>query len=228
MSELVHYESRDGIATITLDDGKVNAMSPAMQTAIHGALDRAENDGAAIILRGRPGLFSGGFDLATLGGDTDGAIAMVRGGFELAARVQEIPAPVVMACTGHAVAMGTFLLLSGDYLLGAAGDYKLTANEVAIGLTVPWPAIEILRHRLTPAASDRAAITAEVFGTHNAVESGFLDRVVAPDELDAAALETANRLIALDRASYVATKKRRRECVVRAIRDGIARDLAQA
>src|SRR5262249_51718111 len=133
MSTLVTYDRTDAVATITLDDGKVNVLSPPMQSAIHVALDRAEADDAAVVLLGRDGVLSAGFDLDVLRDGGPDSIAMVRGGFELAARVLAFPRPVVIGCTGHAVAMGAFLLLSGDYRLGVAGDYLLTANEVAIG-----------------------------------------------------------------------------------------------
>jgi enoyl-CoA hydratase len=221
MSERVRYSCADGIATIALDDGKVNVMSLPMQAEIHAALDRAERDGAVIVMRGRPTVFSAGFDLGTLKAGGLEGIAMVRGGFELSARILEIPAPVVMVCTGHAIAMGAFLLLSGDYLLGATGDYRLTANEVAIGLTVPLAATEILRHRLTPAAFERAVITAEVFGPHNAIETGFLDSVVEPGAIDATAAAIAARLAGLDRVSHVATKRRCRAGALAALRTAI-------
>jgi enoyl-CoA hydratase len=163
MTRLVDYRMADSVAAITMDDGKVNVMSLAMQQEIHAALDRAERDTAVVLLSGRDGVFSAGFDLPVLRAGGPDALAMVRGGFELAARVLGFPFPVVIACTGHAMAMGAFLLLSGDYRIGGAGEYKLTANEVAIGLTMPRAAIEILRQRLTPAAFNRATLLAEVF-----------------------------------------------------------------
>ena len=98
---------------------------------------------------------------------------MLRSGFELAERILSFPAPVLVACTGHAVAMGLFLLLSADYRVGSAGRYRLTANEVAIGLTIPQAAVEICRQRLGPAHLNRAVIIAEVFAPHDAVEAGL-------------------------------------------------------
>ena len=108
---------------------------------------------------------------------------MLLGGFELAERLLGFPRPVVMACTGHALAMGSFLLCAGDYRVGAAGDFKLQANEVAIGLTMPLPAVAILRYRLAPSAFDRAVGLAEVCHPADAVAAGWLDRVVDPDEV---------------------------------------------
>ncbi len=148
MTDLLSYELNDSIATITLDDGRVNVLSPRMLSDINGALDRAEADDAIVVLAGRPGVFSAGFDLKILRAGGDEALAMLRAGFELAARVLSFPKPVVVACSGHAIAMGVFLLLSGDYRVGAAGPYKITANEVAIGLTMPRTAVEICRQRL--------------------------------------------------------------------------------
>ncbi len=214
MDTLVSYELADGVATVTMDDGKVNVMSLPMQAAIHEALDRAAADGAVVVLAGRTGIFSAGFDLATLrGGGPDGP-AMARGGFALAARVLEFPQPVVAACTGHAIAMGAFLLCSCDYRIGAAGQFRFTANEVAIGLSVPDAAIAVLRSRLTPSALNRAVTLAEVFSPDNAVEHGFLDRVVPPSDVLSQAQSLARSLMPLDRAAHAVTKQRLRRSTV--------------
>ena len=224
MSAFVTYELKDAIATITMDDGKVNVMSLRMQAELNGALDRAAADRAVVVLSGRSAVFSAGFDLAVLrAGGTD-SIAMVRGGFELAERVLSFPTPVVVACTGHAVAMGVFLLLSGDYRVGAAGSYKIAANEVAIGLTMPWAAVEVLRQRLTPSCFNRAAMLSEPFSPDNAVEAGFLDRVVGVAEVHDVARSTAVTLSALDMDAHAATKLRARAHALQAIRAGIDAD----
>ena len=228
MGNRVRYELEDSIATIAMDDGKVNAMSLGMIAELNAALDRAQADRAVVVLAGRPGVFSAGFDLAVLRSGGPDAVAMVRAGFELAERVLAFPMPVVVACTGHAVAMGVFLLLSGDYRLGAAGGYKITANEVAIGLTMPRPAVEILRQRLAPAHFNRAVTIAEPFSPDNAVEAGFLDRVVPADELHAVARATAIQLCALDRAAHAESKLRARTATLAAVRAGIEADFAAA
>lgn len=222
---LVDYRGdEDGIATVTMDDGKANALSLAMLGEVGAALDRAEADGAVVVLTGRPGRFSAGFDLSVLMAGGPDAVAMLRAGFELSHRLLSFPRPVVIACTGHAVAMGSFLLLSGDYAVGAAGDYKVTANEVAIGLTMPRAAVEICRQRLSPACFNRAVVTAEVFSPEGAVVAGFLDRVVPAAELADVARETAARLAALDAAAHEGTKQRARADALAAIRAGIEAD----
>ncbi|MGZ7003894.1 MAG: crotonase/enoyl-CoA hydratase family protein, partial [Acidimicrobiales bacterium] len=150
---------------------------------------------------------------------------MVRAGFELAERVLTFPLPVVMACTGHAVAMGVFLLLSGDHRLGAAGPFKLIANEVAIGLTMPHAEVEVLRQRLTPAAFNRAVVLAEAFDPDGAVAAGFLDGVVEPELLAQAALGVASQAATLDLRAHGATKLRARRPTIDAVRAGLAADL---
>src|SRR6266567_6223635 len=113
---IVSYRLEGSVATITMDDGKVNCLSMRMLTELNAALDRAMADRAVVVLTGRPGVFSAGLDLPVLRAGGAAAFAMLRAGFELAARILSFPAPVLVACTGHAVAMGAFLLLSGDYL----------------------------------------------------------------------------------------------------------------
>ncbi len=221
MGDLVAYTVSDGIATITMDDGKANALSPAMQSELNEAFDQATKDEAAVVLSGRSGVFSAGFDLKVLGAGGREAIDMVKGGFLLAERMLSNPKPLVIACTGHAVAMGVFLLLSGDYRVGGTGTYRIIANEVAIGLTMPQPAIEICRQRLNPAQFSRAMINAELFSPDNAVEAGFLDRVVDPADVPAVAYEKAVELIQLDQNAHTQTKLKARAPALEALRAAI-------
>ena len=210
-----------------MDDGKVNALSLAMISELNAALDQAAAAGGVVVLGGRDGVFSAGFDLPVLRAGGTEAATMLRAGFELAERLLSFPGPVVVACTGHAVAMGVFLLLSGDYRVGAVGEYKLTANEVAIGLTLPRAAVEILRQRLTPAYLVRAAALAEPFSPANAVEAGFLDQVVDAGRLSDVARGVAEAMAGLDMAAHVATKLRVRQPMLDALRAAIDADDAE-
>jgi enoyl-CoA hydratase len=221
------YLARESVASVTMDDGKVNVMSLAMQAEIHQALDRAQSDGLVVLLTGRPGVFSAGFDLDTIRGGGPPAAEMVHGGFELAERILSFPRPVVMACTGHAIAMGLFLLLSGDYRVGVDGPYRITANEVAIGLTMPRAAVEILRQRLTPAAFDRAVTVAAPFAPEGAVETGILDELAGPADLGERAAAVAASCANLDQRAHAASKLRARRPTLEALRDAIQADLAE-
>lgn len=222
MGERVHYTVEESVATIAMDDGKVNALSPDMLREINEALDRAEHDDVgAVVIAGNKKVFSGGFDLKVLTGGGEAAIGMLAGGFELAARVLTFPRPVVMACTGHAIAMGSFLLLSGDHLIGAP-DYRVIANEVAIGLTMPYAALAIIQYRLTPAASQRAVGLSAEFKGESALAAGYLDELVEADAIRARAQEVAQGFTGLDAHAHKESKLRARAGVLEAIRNGIA------
>jgi enoyl-CoA hydratase len=227
MGDRVQYTADDGVATITMDDGKVNVLSPAMLSELNAALDQAATDSAVVILAGRAGVFSSGFDLTVLRAGGFAAFTMVRAGFETAERMLAFPTPVVVACTGHAIAMGAFLLLSGDYRLGADGTYTVAANEVAIGLTVPHAAVEVLRGRLTPSSFHRAVALAEPFTPRDAAAAGFLDRVVDPIDLLPTSRQVAATLTALDMPAHRASKLRARALTLDAVRRAIAEDTAE-
>lgn len=216
------YDIADGVATVTMDDGKANALSPAMLAEVGEALDRAERDEpTAVVLAGRPGRFSAGFDLGVLAAGGPEAVSMLRGGFELAHRLLSFPSPVVIACTGHAIAMGSFLLCAGDHRIGATGDFRLRANEVVIGLTVPRPALAILRARLTPSAFDRAVGLAVSTAPADAIDRGWLDQVVAPDEVVPTARAVAASFADLDRGAHHGTKLLARATLLEEILRGI-------
>jgi enoyl-CoA hydratase len=119
--------------------------------------------------------------------------------------------------------MGAFLLLSADHRIGVRGDFRLGLNEVAIGLTIPWFGIELARHRLTPPYFDRCTITGALLGPDEATTAGFLDEVVAPDELTSAARAAALAFTSIDRGAHSANKLRVRQVVIAGVRDGIDR-----
>jgi enoyl-CoA hydratase len=224
MTSRTHVAVADGIARITLDDGKVNAMSLEMLESIDAALDVAEKAGAVTVIRGRDGIFSAGFDLATFQRGPESTVAMVSAGAQLVERLLAFPRPVLTVCTGHAYPMGAFVMLAADVRFGLAGAWRIGLNETAIGLTLPRFAVELARHRLTPPGLVRVA-TAALFPPEEAMRLGYLDRVLAADELDAAVDAEAARLRALDMPSFAATKARLHAPVLEAVRRAIADEL---
>src|SRR5215218_3889079 len=220
MSSPTSYDLADGIATVAMDDGKANALSPAMLAELFAAFDRAEADGAIVLLTGRERTFSGGFDLRT---EPDGWPAMVADGARLAERILSFPHPTIAACNGNAVAMGGFLLLACDVRVGAAGAFKLGLNEVAIGLAVPRFGIALAQHRLTRPYADRCLLTGVLFEPEEACAAGFLDRVVAPERVHDEATAAAHALAAVNRTAHATTKLHAREGVLAGVRDGIER-----
>jgi enoyl-CoA hydratase len=122
--------------------------------------------------------------------------------------------------------MGIFLVMSGDYCIGAEGGFKIGANEVAIGLTMPRAAIEICRARLAPAHFNRAMMTAEIYTPVEAVAAGFLDKVVAASDVVVEAHVTAARFAKLNMPAYKGTKLLVREQMLKALRGAIEADNA--
>ena len=228
MSESVHYELQDHVATIRIDDGKRNALSPEVLRAIYAALDRAEDDKASVILTGREGVFSAGFDLNVMKRGGSNAIRMLRLGYGLTARVLAYPYPVIVACNGHCLAMGVFLMLSADYVVGTRGDFKIAANEVAIGMIMPRVAALMLHHRLRPAAFQRAVTVSQYFDVESALEAGFFDELVEATELSSRAAALAEDYKALDERAHTVSKRRIRARLVRKIRRSIPLDLLDA
>lgn len=203
---MMHYEVRNNVALLALDDGKANVVGHAFLDAINSGLDRAQEEKAgAVIIRGREGLFSGGFDLGEFKKGPDAGRAMVRRGFELLIRLYGFPRPVVAACTGHAIAMGAFVVMACDTRIGARGEFKLSAPETALGMDLPPILVELIASRISPRHMTRVAVQAETYNPEQAVDAGFLDEVVDAAEIDARAQAAAERLASLP-AQYGANK----------------------
>jgi enoyl-CoA hydratase len=229
MSGPVTYSHQDSIAVIRMDDGKVNVLGPPMQQALNEAIDQADRDDVgSLVIAGNERVFSGGFDLKILtSGEAQPAIDMLRGGFELSYRLLSYPKPVVIACTGHAIAMGAFLLSSGDHRL-AAHAYNIQANEVAIGMTIPYAAMEIMKLRLTRSAYQQATGLAKTFFGETALAAGFIDEIVLPEMVLSRAEEAAREFAGLNQRAHVGTKLRARADALQAIRaaiDGLESEL---
>jgi enoyl-CoA hydratase len=227
MSEPVRYETRDAVALITLDDGKANAVSPALVRALGDALDRAQREAQAVVLAGRAGRFSAGFDLSVMTGGLEAMRSLVQSGAELALRMYGFPRPLLIACTGHALAAGAVFLCSADVRIGAGGPFKIGLNEVAIQLPLPVFAMELARARLAPRWFTRAVTQARIFDPAGACEAGYLDEVVAADAVLETALQRAAQLATLPDPAFRLTKERERGAAIAAIRETLVADIAQ-
>src|ERR1700759_4421519 len=225
MRERISYVERDGVASILLDDGKVNVMSIDMLSDIGAALDRAERSAGLVVLRStRPGIFSAGFDLKIFAaGDVGKSLEMVKAGAELALRLMSFPLPTIGVMEGHAFPMGTFLLLACDVRLGARGPHRMGLNEVAIGIAPPGFAIELARSRLHPAWLSRTVTLGEMYEPDEALAAGFLDHVVAPELVETKLAEITTALRSIHRQSHVTAKQRLRQSAMEAMRAAIER-----
>jgi len=222
--DLIKVEIDNRIHTITLNNGKVNAISPQVINEINAALDHAEQDKAVVILTGQPGIFSGGYDLKTMKESSASAIALVTAGSTLARRMLSFPLPIIGACSGHAIAKGAFLMLSCDYRIGCKGDFKIGLNEVAIGMTMHDAGIEIARHRISSNYLTRSVINAELFPPETAILAGFFDHIVEPNQLLESAKVLAKQMLSLNMFAHQGTKLKLRKSMLSALDAAIEKD----
>lgn len=226
--ELLSYQQHNNIATITLNNGKVNAVSPQVITEFNRALDQAENDQAVVIITGQPGILSGGYDLKVMKDGPESAIQLVTAGSTLARRLLAFPTPVIAACSGHAVAKGAFLLLASDVRIGVAGDFKIGLNEVNIGMTMHYAGIELAKERLPDSWFNRSVLCAEMFDPETAVTAGFLDKVVPAEHLLSTANAIAGQFVQhMDMTAHQQTKLKSRKAYLERLDSAIAQDAKQ-
>ncbi|WP_193075946.1 crotonase/enoyl-CoA hydratase family protein [Pseudomonas sp. FME51] len=196
----------DGVAEIALDDGKVNALSEQMLGSLLAAIAEAAQADAALVIYGRAGCFSGGYDRKLIAAGGPACDAMRAAGDRLTLALLDYPAPVVIASTGHAMAKAAFMLLLADYRIGAAGAFSIGLNEVAIGMTMPDAAMPQAR-RLAPQWLNRCALQAQILNPEQALQAGFYDELATGGELLGRARDKARQLATLDRKAYRETRQ---------------------
>jgi enoyl-CoA hydratase len=225
MAALVEYKQESDYSLITLDDGKANALGFDMLAQLGTALDTAEEAGKVVVICGRPGKFSAGFDLSVMGQGGDAMFDLLRAGAGMSRRMLNFPTPVVLAVSGHALAMGALLLLSADYRIGVHGTYKIGLNEVAIGMTLPYFGVALARERLTTTHLGAAVALARIYDAGAAVEAGYLDEAVSEEDLMSSAISMAQQLSALNMEAHRQTKARIREALNAALDASIEQEL---
>lgn len=202
----MEYKLNDDVAVLTFDDGKANVIGNAFMDAMIDGLSRAQQEAVAVVITGRTGLLSGGFDLKEIEKGAEAVKAMMKKGSNMFYRLFSHPQPLIIACTGHAIAAGAFLLLTADNRIGAAGNFKIGLNETSIGSTFPVFAIQFARTRLTPAYLTRSFVQSEVFSPEEAMAAGFLDEVQPAESVMDTAMELAQRLGKLPATAYAQNK----------------------
>jgi enoyl-CoA hydratase len=223
----VTYELDGDIAVITIDDGKANALTHAVIDQIHDALGRAEaDDVGAVVIGGRPGRFSAGFDLKTMQAGPEEARDLLRDGAELGLRIYLFPVPVVLAVTGHALAMGAILLMLADWRVGTTGNFKIGLNEVAIGMPVPRFVTELATDRLSKRHLTAAVLHARLTDAEGAIDVGYLDEVTDLEDAVHRARAHAHMLAeTLNRAAFKLTREHLRAESARRIEAGLVEDV---
>ena len=224
-SDVLTYTLEGKTAIVRMDDGKANALSEPMIDSLLEALARAEKEAGAMVLTGRPDRFCAGFDLRVMMSSPDAAKALLSRGSDLLMKLYEAKVPLVIACTGHALAGGALVLLTGDVRIGAEGAYRIGLNEVSIGMPVPVLAMELARDRLVPTELTRATLLAQIYGPTDAAKAGYLDSTASPEAVLELAKAEAARLAGLARSPFEATKARLRGKTIAHIRATLADDM---
>lgn len=206
--ELVSIQRDGNVAILTLDDGKANVFSPAMANRLKACFEEVGSDFGAVVVTGRPGFFSGGFDLKTIGsGDADAVVDMLSRTVRLTMDLMQFPRPVVGAVSGHCVAMGALFMMAVDYRIGARGNFKIGLNEVRDGLILPIFAVELARYRVPTRHLVASTLHATIYDPDSAVEAGFLEEAVDAEQLMERAMEKARELSALPNPAYETSKR---------------------
>lgn len=224
MNEFVTYQSGENYAIITINNGKANAISHEVIEGINASLDKAEQDDKVVILTGTTGIFSGGFDLKVMTKSPEAALELVTKGSKLSLRMLSFPKPIIIACNGHAIAKGAFLLLSADYRIGVQGDFKIGLNEVMIGMTMHNAGIAIAKSRLSEVYLNRSVNNAEIFNPKDALKAGFLDMLVPEEELTKTAIYVASMFSKLNKKAHAETKLKVRKPHLEALTQAIELD----
>ncbi len=224
MTDYLTTTITDGIAHIKLDDGKANALGFEMQEALQTALDQAEKDAEALLISGREGVLSAGFNLKVMqNGTREDVIRMVNGGGEFLQRLFIFPKPVIIAATGHAMAAGALLLLAADYVIAGKGDFKIGLNETAIGMVLPQYGLELASYRLTRNAYDAAVVGAQLYDPEGAEQAGYVHEVADLNTIHEAALARAQHYQQLDAKAYKGNKIKSRGKMAEKILSGIGK-----
>ncbi len=226
--EKLTYTFDNGVATIAMDDGKANALGTQTWAELNSAMDQAEEDDAIVILTGREGMMSGGFDLKEMGSGPQDALELTSKGSKFARRIMSHPRPVIMAAPGHTIAMGAFLALACDYAMIKAGDYKVGLNETLIGMTMHNFGIELARHTLPVHMFNRCVINGEIFNPKGAMHAGFFDRVVPEEQWPMAIPMAAQMFGQVNAKAFRETKVRSRKAMFAILDQAIEDDLDPA
>lgn len=214
----VFLDMRGDVAVIRLDDGKRNAVNHALLDALNAALDEAEAKAKCVVLMGREGTLSAGFDLKFFATATpEERNGLVQRGSQLTLRLLKYPMPVIVACTGHGIAMGAFMLLSSDYRYGVSGDFRIGTNETQINMVLPVFGFALSRERISTLEKTRATIEGHLYTPDAAVSAGFLDHVVNADELEATVMARAEELARLNGKIFAKNRMGLREDTIRMI-----------
>jgi enoyl-CoA hydratase len=215
----VHVERRDdGVAVITLDHPKVNALSTALLAQLQAAVESLHDDlPGALVVTGGPKIFAAGAEISEFGGPAEAARigACFR---DALGAVQHFPRVTIAAIAGFALGGGCELALACDFRV-ASERAKLGQPEILLGIIPGGGGTQRLARLVGPARAKELILGGEQVGANRALEIGLVDEVVAPDEVIDRALQLAARYASGPVAAHALAK--------RAIDEGLQGTLAE-
>jgi enoyl-CoA hydratase/carnithine racemase len=217
---MIETRSIGDVVEIKLARPPVNAFNDAMLTAIHDALAAAMRGPArALVLSGRPGMFSAGLDVPSLLGKNPAEMrAFWRLFFDVQRQIAGFPVPIACAITGHSPAGGAVLAMYCDYRVMAQGAFKIGLNEVAVGIH-PGPVIHgVLRRVVGARRAELLLASARMLTPDEALAIGLVDELAAPEEVVDRAIAWAQSLASLPAAALAATRALARADLIEIVR----------
>ena len=207
--EFVALQIEDGVGTIRLDRGKMNAINEQLHLEVRAAAMEAErrDEVRAVVLYGGERVFAAGADIKAMA-ELDGT-SMVAWGRELTTsftHVAKIPKPVIAAITGYALGGGLELALCADFrVVGASA--KIGQPEIQLGVIPGAGGTQRLARLVGPAKAKDLVFTGRHVGAEEALELGLVDAVVPDEEVYATALAMGRRFAAGPPRALAAAKR---------------------
>ncbi|HUS24576.1 MAG TPA: enoyl-CoA hydratase/isomerase family protein, partial [Candidatus Binatia bacterium] len=186
----------NGLLELRLARPPVNALDAGLVQALTGEL-RAARSGA-IVLSGRPGMYSAGLDVPYLQSLDDAGLAKFWVAFsDLLRAFAQCRVPLAAAITGHAPAGGTVLGIFCDYRVASDGDFRLGLNETQVGLPLPRGIYHAYERLLGTRRATLFALEGRLMKPAQALECGLVDEVASPAETVTRAGAWCRKLLAL-------------------------------
>lgn len=207
---MIEIIDHDQVRELRLQRPPVNALDVPFIEALAKAIEEGTREADALVLSGRPGMFSAGLDVPSLLQlDRAGTEHFVRTFFGLMETVARSPVPIASALTGHSPAGGTVIVLFADYRVMCRGRYVMGLNEVQVGLAVPVPIFEALARWVGRRQADRLVVAGDLISPDQAFEYGLVDQLEDDAESTVqAAIDWCTKLVkALPREAMLATRK---------------------
>lgn len=209
---MVEIEMRDGVAILSLQHGKVNALDLELLEHIVAELDGiAASNAGAVVLTGAGNSFSAGVDLfRLLDGGQDYLDRFLPELTRALVKLFTFPKPVVAAINGHAIAGGCILAAACDYRVMARGSGRIGVSELTVGVPFPLIALEILRDVMPDRHTQEVIYSGTTYPVELARERGLVDELAASNQLMARALEVATRFAGIPSETFRLTKEQLR------------------